>query len=88
MFDIPIVAGTVTHISKETLKTMDLESVRQLLLTIQNIVKSTCDKQCEDCPYLLKLTKHSTCIVFVAECFIWKIEREDGWKAEFHYKEG
>ena len=80
--EIPILSGTITHISKETLRRMDMESVRQLLLTVKNLISSTCeDTQCYDCPYV----DGTRCFMNEAEIIILNIMRNEEWKKEFHY---
>ena len=86
MTDIPILSGTITHIPKETLRRMDMESVRQLLMTIKNIIKATCDEtECFDCPY----SNGTKCFLNEAEVIILNIMRNKEWQKEFPpYKDG
>ena len=79
----PILSGTITHISKETLRRMDMESVRQLLLTVKNLIVSTCEgMQCYDCPY----SDGTRCFKNEVEIIILNIMRNEEWKKEFQPK--
>lgn len=82
--DIPILSGTITHIEKDTLRRMDMESVRQLLMTVQNLIRSTCeDTHCHDCPY----ADGTRCFQHEIDIIVLNIMRNEEWQKEFHAAE-